>query len=572
VSPITYTWGPRIEGDGVVFRLYAPDGKTVGVRVDSATHPMSPRGDGWFDGRVAAKGGAKYKFSIDDKEVPDPASRRQAGDVNDDSVVATSNFAWRNTSWRGRPWHETVIYELHAGLLGGFAGIDVRLGALAALGVTAIELMPIADFPGRRNWGYDGALTYAPDSAYGSPDELRHLIDAAHGHGLMVFLDVVFNHFGPDGNYLADYARDFFHADTHTPWGAAINFDNPAVQRFFIENALYWVHEFHIDGLRLDAVHAINDDGFLKRLAAEVRASVPPERHVHLMIENERNDAALLEDGFDAQWNDDVHHALHVLLTGETQGYYTDYADAPATLLARGLAEGFIYQGQTGPHHGKPRGTPSAHLPPTSFIAFLQNHDHIGNRAFGERLISLADLQALRAAIALLLLSPQIPMLFMGEETGAEDAFLYFSDHRDTELADAVREGRRAEFAHFPAFADPQQRERIPDPNAPETFEQSRPSSGPDAQWRALYTELLALRKRMIVPRLPGARSGKARVVGEKAVVTQWSLGDGAVLTLAVNLGTAAASAALPTTAPIWGVADGDRIAARSTLCWLETQ
>jgi maltooligosyltrehalose trehalohydrolase len=487
-------------------------------------------------------------------------------------VVTASDYAWRNTSWRGRPWHETVIYELHAGLLGGFAAIEAGLGALATLGVTAIELMPIADFPGRRNWGYDGALTYAPDSAYGSPNELRHLIDAAHGHGLMVFLDVVFNHFGPDGNYLTDYARDFFRADTHTPWGSAINFDNPAVQRFFIENALYWVHEFRIDGLRLDAVHAINDDAFLKRLAAEVRASVPPGRNVHLMIENERNDAALLEGGFDAQWNDDVHHALHVLLTGETQGYYADYADAPAAHLARGLGEGFIYQGQTGPHHGKPRGTPSAHLPPTSFVDFLQNHDHIGNRAFGERLISLSDPQALRAAIALLLLSPQIPMLFMGEEGGAEDAFLYFSDHRDPKLADAVREGRRAEFAHFPAFADPQQRERIPDPNAPETFEESRPSDGADARWRALYTELLALRKRMIVPRLPGARSGKARVVGEKAVVTQWSLGDGAVLTLAVNLGTAAASAALPTTAPIWGVADGDRIAARSTMCWLETQ
>jgi maltooligosyltrehalose trehalohydrolase len=566
---IAYRWGPRIERDGVLFRLYAPDGHDVAVVVDGVRHPMQARGSGWYEVRAVAKLGARYKFAIDGKLVPDPASRQQAGDVNDASVVTATDYAWRNTAWRGRPWHETVIYELHAGLMGGFAGIEAQLSEFAALGVTAIELMPIADFPGQRNWGYDGALTYAPDRTYGSPDELRDLIDAAHGHGLMVFLDVVFNHFGPDGNYLADYARDFFHAEKQTPWGAAINFENPAVQRFFIENALYWVHEFRVDGLRLDAVHAINDDGFLKRLAAEVRAGVPADRHVHLMIENERNDAALLEDGFDAQWNDDIHHALHVLLTGETQGYYADYADKPVELLARGLADGFIYQGQVGPHHGKPRGTSSRHLQPSSFVSFLQNHDHIGNRAFGERLIALADPDGLRAAVALLLLCPQIPMLFMGEEHGAQDPFFYFSDHRDPGLANAVREGRRAEFAHFPAFADPQKRAQIPDPNAGETYERSRPQAG-DGFWLPHYKALLDLRRKLIVPRLAGARAGKAQVVGDKAAIVHWMMGDDARLTLATNLGTSAASGELPKTTPVWGTQDGDRIAARSTLCWLE--
>jgi maltooligosyltrehalose trehalohydrolase len=562
-------WGPRLEADGTRFRLWAPDRDDVRIEIgNAASHPMKSLPDGWREAFQFAPPGTPYRFRIGDTAVPDPASRAQRGA---DSVVADpASYRWRNAAWRGRSWEETVLYELHPGLMGGFKGIAERLPALADLGVTAIELMPIAQFPGARNWGYDGVLPFAPDETYGAPDDLKRLIDEAHGLGLMVFLDVVYNHFGPDGNYLPLYAKRFFREDRHTPWGAAIDFHQPAVTRFFVENALYWVREFRIDGLRFDAVHAIRDDGFLHDLAREIRAAVPG-RAVHLVVENENNDAALLEQSFDAQWNDDFHHALHVLLTGESAGYYADYAHDPAAKLARALGEGFVYQGEPSHNCGRPRGTASAHLPPASFVAFLQNHDHTGNRAFGERLSVLADPAALDAATALLLLCPQIPLLFMGEETGTRDPFLYFSDHGDPALAEAVREGRRAEFAKFPEFADSEKRARIPDPNAPETFEQSRPRSCAAAHAsRMLYTSLLALRREQIVPRLRGARSEGACAIGDKAVVAAWRLGDGARLTLACNLDADAVSTKLPRGAPVWGQAGGDNVPAFATLCWIE--
>jgi maltooligosyltrehalose trehalohydrolase len=566
-----FSWGPHIRDDGTLFRLWAPSCENVSLEVAGRSPlAMNAAKEGWREIICDAPPGTRYRFLIGDRPVPDPASRAQAGDCGGMSVVPDADYPWRCTDWRGRPWEETVLYELHPGVMGGFRVLAARLPDLAELGVTAIELMPVADFSGARNWGYDGVLPFAPDETYGTPDDLRFLVDAAHTHGLMVFLDVVYNHFGPEGNFLPLYAPGFFHPDRHTPWGSAIAYDRPEVRRFFIENALYWLQEFRIDGLRLDAVHAIRDRGFLRALARDIRAAIPAGRFVHLVVENEDNDADLLERDFDAQWNDDLHHALHVLLTGETAGYYADFADRPAEKLARALKEGFVYQGQYSGNCGGPRGHPSAHLPPTAFVAFLQNHDHVGNRAFGERLTVFADPAALRAATALLLLMPQIPLLFMGEECGAREPFLYFCDHADPALADAVREGRRAEFKKFPEFDDPEKRAHIPDPNALSSFERSRPRfDGPDAaEKHILIRDLLALRHRHIIPRLKGARAEGAEALGEKAVIAHWRMGGGGLLTIACNLGGEAVAAPLPGEAPLWGAA-AERLSPYTTLCWL---
>jgi malto-oligosyltrehalose trehalohydrolase len=523
------------------FRLWAPGQQAVSVAIDGGqTVAMKSRDGGWFEAELECPAGSRYNYVLGNgQNVPDPAARAQECGVHGASVVVDPNaYTWRHPDWRGRPWEEAVLYELHPGLCGGFAGVADRLPALKALGVTAVELMPINDFPGARNWGYDGVLPYAPAAAYGTPNELKALIDTAHGLELSMLLDVVYNHFGPDGNYLGAYAPQMFRSDIKTPWGSAIDFRRPEVRRFFTENALYWLMEYRFDGLRFDAVHAISEADWLDEMAAEVRARVEPGRHVHLVLEHEGNVAGHLTAGFDAQWNDDFHHVMHVLLTGEHEGYYSDYAVDPAQKLARSLAEGFIYQGQASQYRGgKKRGTPSAHLPPTAFVNFLQNHDQIGNRALGERLTALADPVALEAAIALLLLSPQIPMLFMGEEEASATPFFYFTDHHDA-LADAVREGRRAEFASFAAFADPARRETIPDPNAAQTFEASRPSGdGAHAVTRhSFYRELLARRHAEIVPRLKGTRSLGAVAIGSHAVAARWQLGDGATLSLAINL------------------------------------
>jgi len=503
---------------------------------------MQPQGDGWFVAIAPCTAQTRYRYRVrPDLAVPDPASRAQAGDVHDPSLVIDPRaYAWRNADWRGRPWHETILYEAHAGLLGGFAGLTQRLPELAALGITALELMPVADFPGPRNWGYDGVLPFAPDRAYGTPDELKALIDQAHGLNLMVFLDVVYNHFGPDGNYLGAYASPFFRNDVTTPWGPAIDFSRPQVRRFFIENALYWLMEYRFDGLRLDAVHAIGDAGWLDELATEVRQTIEPGRHVHLVLEHDGNAASHLTRGFNAQWNDDAHHVLHVLLTGEGDGYYGDYADAPAQHLARCLAEGFAYQGEPSPYRdGESRGQPSAHLPPTSFVLFLQNHDQVGNRAFGERLNQLCPSDSLMAATALLLLSPQIPLLFMGEEWDSTSPFLFFTSHNDA-LAAAVRDGRRREFARFPAFASAEGQSRIPDPNDPATFLASHPlppGSTASRTWHDLVRYLLTIRREAIVPHLPGARAVQSRAIGAAAVHTTWRLGDRSTLAIVANIG-----------------------------------
>ena len=533
--------------DRTRFRLWAPAQRTVAVEIDgAATVPMARGRDGWFESEAPCGAGTRYRFELDDgRRVPDPASRGQAGDVHDPSlVIDPSAYRWKHARWAGRPWATTVFYELHVGAMGGFAGVQAALPALADLGVTAVELMPINDFPGQRNWGYDGVLPFAPDRAYGTPDDLKALIDAAHGLGLMVFLDVVYNHFGPDGNYLGLYAPDFFRSDLATPWGSAIDFRRPQVCEFFIQNALYWLMEYRFDGLRFDAVHAICVPGWLDEMAAVVRRTVEPGRYVHLVLEHDGNAAEHLRRDFNAQWNDDAHHVLHVLLTGERDGYYADYADRAADKLARCLAEGFVYQGDPSPYRkGASRGTPSADLPPIAFVLFLQNHDQIGNRPFGDRLTLHADAEALRAAIALQLLCPQVPLLFMGEETASRAPFLFFTDHHG-ELARAVREGRRREFASFKGFQPGEKADAIPDPNARATFEASRPhaDAASGEAWRAYYKRLLALRASVLVPNLAATRAIAAAAVGPAAAVATWSLASRHVLRLAINLGTESCS------------------------------
>ncbi|WP_256829543.1 malto-oligosyltrehalose trehalohydrolase [Pseudomonas sp. Pse1] len=539
----TWTHGAvMLDAQHTRFALWAPDAFYVSLElVDGQSLPMLPQPDGWFVIKARCPAGTRYRFSIDgEHNVPDPASRAQVeGPDSASMVVDPLTYHWQHSAWQGRPWHQAVIYELHVGLLGGFGAVRGHLPRLVELGITAIELMPLAQFPGERNWGYDGVLPYAPQSSYGSPDELKQLIDAAHGLGLAVILDVVYNHFGPDGSYQHQYASPFFRQDHQTPWGAAIDFRRREVRDFFIDNALMWLLEYRFDGLRLDAVHAIQDQDFLQDLAKRVRQQVDPGRHVWLTVENEHNQASLLQQGYDGQWNDDGHNALHVLLTGETEAYYADFSQQPCALLARCLSQGFVYQGHPD-RHGKARGEPSGHLPPTAFILFLQNHDQIGNRAFGERLQKLCPPAALHAATVLLLLSPMIPLMFMGDEVAASEPFLFFTSHQG-ELAQAVREGRRNEFASFKAFADTHVRQRIPDPNARVTFEASRP------QWRdeenpthALYRQLLQVRQRELSERLPGTRALGATVLGPQALSARWQLGDGSVLCIELNLGPGA--------------------------------
>lgn len=575
-------FGAEYLGNGRTrFRLWAPLAKTVAVELDGQRRvPLSPStsSEGWFEVETDCMPLTQYHYvlmsQIDGEiSVPDPASRFQAGDVHADSVVVDASvYEWQTLEWRGRPWHETVLYELHVGALGGFAGVIQRLPELAELGITAVELMPVSEFPGAYNWGYDGVLPYAPDASYGTPEQLKQLIDTAHGLGMMVFLDVVYNHFGPDGNYLASYSP-FFRNDTTTPWGQTIDFRRPEVDDFFTQNALYWLQEYRFDGLRLDAVHAIGDAAWLKRLARKVHAAIAQEdeeiglakRHVHLVLEHDGNAASLLDGGrtdadlaetYEAQWNDDGHHVLHVLLTGESGGYYADYADQPAEKLARCLREGFIYQGEASPYRDNElRGEPSAQLPPTAFVLFLQNHDQIGNRGLGERLTALADPAALRAAQALLLLSPQIPMLFMGEEYGAPQPFYYFTSHADEKLADAVRNGRRKEFSRFPEFADPAALDALPDPNSFSTFMASIPqpvspeedkSAGQSMGW---CYRLLQIRRQAITPHLPGIVSLDAQAIGSAAVTARWRLGNGRVLNITLNLSVDAVSGSLETLA-----------------------
>ena len=572
-------FGTRIvEGQGVRFRIWAPDAPDAGVELclegpggGQEFLPMRPLADGWFECISDRAGpGSRYRFRIaHDLLVPDPASRFQAGDVHGPSVVVDPEaFVWPDPDWRGRPWEEAVFYELHVGAFspaGTFAGVIERLDYLAGLGITAIELMPVADFPGRRNWGYDGVLPFAPHRGYGGPEDLKRLVAEAHQRSIMVFLDVVYNHFGPEGNYLYVYGGKTLFTERHrTPWGDAVNFDGPGsrgVRDFFIHNALYWLNEYHLDGLRLDACHAIFDDSspdILEEIALAVRRGPGRERLVHLVLENDANragylarDAARAPKYYAAQWNDDLHHACHVLLTGEKTGYYRDYAETPLRHLGRCLAEGFAYQGEPSPYRqGVRRGERSRHLPLTAFVSYLQNHDQIGKRAQGERLSLLTDESRLRLAAALLLLAPSPPLLFMGEEFAADTPFLFFCDF-GPDLANAVTEGRRREFARFPEFRDPEASRRIPDPNAVETFERSRldwqqAESARGRRFHRLYLNLLALRQEAITPLVANLGGGSAtyRLIGPEALLVRWQPEEGPRLLVLVNF--AAEPVALP--------------------------
>ena len=561
-------FGAQYEEDGSVrFRLWAPAAQQVALSLAGTdTGPrfaLEGRDGGWFElvtNRV--RPGTQYFFQIDHtKQVPDPASRFQPKDVHGPSQLVDPHFFdWQDHTWIGRPWEEAVTYEVHVGAFtpsGTFAALRERLDYLADLGVTALELMPVADFPGQRNWGYDGVYHFAPDSSYGTPEDLKQLIQSAHARDMMVLLDVVYNHFGPEGNYLHSYAPQFFTDRHRTPWGDGINFDGPEsqpVRSFFIHNALYWLLEYHFDGLRLDAVHAITDEStpdILSELAESVRSAIPQDRHVHLILENDRNQAHYLQPhancqprAYTAQWNDDIHHALHVLVTGEHDGYYADYSKCPRDQVGRCLVEGFSYQGEASTYRrGLQRGESCEGLPLSAFVSFLQNHDQVGNRAFGERIIKIARPRAVRVAMAILLLAPSPPLLFMGEEFGAESPFLFFCDF-EKQLAAAATAGRRNEFAHFVTFSDVAARARIPDPSSAATFEASRLdwnalSQPRHQEWLSFYRDLLSLRRQHVIPRISAGCSIKAgyEALGEHGLSAHWDFQDQSQLCLIANLG-----------------------------------
>ncbi|MEH2482897.1 maltooligosyltrehalose trehalohydrolase [Nitrobacteraceae bacterium AZCC 2146] len=546
------SFGPRLTKTGTIFRLWAPAANRVDVMLDKI-YPLTRGEDGWFSAEIpGVRAGATYRFHIDGVgNVPDPGSAFQPQDIAGPSeVIDHAAYAWRATDWRGRPWQETVLIETHAGTFtpeGTYRAMIDKLDHLVATGITALELMPLADFAGRHNWGYDGVLWYAPDCAFGRPEDLKALIDEAHLRGLMVFLDVVYNHFGPEGNYLGQYAPQFF-GDAHTPWGSAIDYRVPQVRAFAIENAVSWLRDYRFDGLRLDAVHAIPEQGeipMLHELSREVgKFAADSSRLIHLVLENDDNRATLLDPvtnpprgKYRAQWNDDYHHAWHVLLTGEDKGYYSDYAPRPIDHVVRALASGFAYQGEPSPHRdGALRGEPSGQLEPIAFVNFLQNHDQIGNRALGDRLEAIARPKAIEAALAITLLAPMVPMLFMGDEWGSKTPFPFFCDFRG-ELADAVRNGRRKEFSSaYEKYGD-----EIPDPLDESTFQSAvldwnNRDSASGQQRLKLVRELLSLRKQHIMPRLAGARFGAAKAADNSILTAHWRMGDGATLHLLANL------------------------------------
>ncbi len=545
-------FGPLLQDDGTTFRLWAPGAQRVDVVLDTP-RTMTRENDGWYRLHCPGIGAdTHYRFRIDGElDVPDPGSDFQPEDISGPSrIVDHGAYHWRAEGWRGRPWHDAVVIETHVGTFtpdGTYRAMIDRLDHLVETGITALELMPLADFPGRWNWGYDGVLWYAPDSTYGTPDDLKTLVDEAHLRGLMVLLDVVYNHFGPEGNYLGRYAPQFF-SQAETPWGSAIDYSVPQVRAFAIENALHWLRDYRFDGLRLDAVHSIVEPGAaqmlreLSRAAGELAALT--SRHIHLVLENDDNRAAVLDSSIDppdgryrAQWNDDYHHAWHALLTGEHHGYYADYADKPLQHVVRALSSGFAYQGEPSPHRdGQARGEPSGNLPPAAFVNFLQNHDQTGNRPLGERLDALASPAAVEAALAVLLLAPMPPMLFMGEEWGSRVPFLFFCDFGG-DLADAVRNGRRREFRH----AYEMYGEGIPDPLDAQTFRRAKldwlTCQSRTGKARLGYVrELLAIRAEKIRPHLDELTFGSANAEDSGLVSASWTHRRGSDLLLYANL------------------------------------
>lgn len=564
-------FGAEPRNGGTRFKIWAPKCRSMQLKLKGRRTllDMDAVGDGWHRLDVeGVKPGTLYKYVLPDgTEIPDPASRHQPGDVNGFSeVIEPRSFAWTDVEWRGRPWEEAIIYELHVGTFtpeGTFSAATARLDHLVELGITAIQIMPLADFYGKFNWGYDGVMWFAPDASYGRPEDLKAFIDAAHRRSIMVFLDVVYNHLGPHGNYLPAIAPIFTKAHK-SPWGEALNFDGrgaAVVRELVVESALYWVNEFNFDGLRFDAVHAITDDSsthILEVLAARIRSS-RPHRYVHLIIENSENQEIWLRRNscsepvhYTAQWNDDVHHLLHAAATGENTGYYADFDNLEdrCDKLGRALAEGFAYQGEMKPHEGMKRGEPSGGLPATAFVVYMQDHDQVGNRVKGDRITNLANDDAIKALTAVYLLSPQIPMLFMGEEWASRQPFPFFSDV-PAELRDTVRKGRHEELKGTPEHEDPSKPdvEEAVDPTSAKTFASAKldwDSLAEDthAAWLEHYRALIDVRKMEIIPRLEGQEgfASDYEVLGPKAVRVGWRMGDGSTLRLYANLNADAQS------------------------------
>jgi len=565
-----------VHEQAVRFRVWAPHAKAVAVKItapEEKTFPLQSNGGGYFEGRLEGVAEhARYFYVLDGtKTRPDPASRFQPDGVHGPSaVVDPGAFSWTDQAWKGMALRDYILYELHVGTFteaGTFDAIIPRLPYLKReLGVTAIELMPVAQFPGTRNWGYDGTYPFAPHNGYGGPAGLKRLIDACHDQGLAVVLDVVYNHLGPEGNYLQDYGP-YFTDRYRTPWGQAINYDGPdsdPVRRYVVGNALYWIGEYHVDALRLDAVHGIFDFSathILQDLAEAVhREGERLHRAVQVIAESDLNDTRVIRPqgcgghGCDAQWNDDFHHALRVLLTKESSGYYQDFTGMAD--LVRAVQEGFVYADRHSTFRRRRHGNSSQEIPPSQFVVFSQNHDQVGNRADGARLSTQLPLSALKAVAALVLLSPNIPLLFMGEEYGERAPFQYFIDHGDPALVEAVRRGRREEFAPFGW-----REEDIPDPQALSTFERSRvrPAVSAESRSRGLlrwYRDLIDARKRfpMLGAGIPGHHRAWSDEGGSVLLLHRW-LEEGPSALLVINFDPAPQSIRLHRPGGTWRLA-----------------
>jgi maltooligosyltrehalose trehalohydrolase len=556
----TLPFGANVERDGTRFRIWAPDAKEVAVAIEGdapATHPMQRGAGGYHHAHVAGVGdGTRYRFVLDGNAVPDPASRSQPDGVTSASqVVDPHAFAWSDDDWNGVALEQLVIYELHIGTftsMGTFDAAIPRLDDLVALGVTAIEIMPIADFAGTRNWGYDGVALFAPAAVYGGAAGFKRLVDAAHRRGLAVILDVVYNHLGPEGNFLpAISGGRFFNPRHQTPWGDAVNYDGPssaAVRDFVVHNALYWAHEYHVDGLRLDAAHAIIDDSpvhIIREITDRLHALPRPRL---IVAEDDRNERRLVLPanagglGLDAVWADDLHHQLRRFVSGDRDSYFASYRGTIADIVAT-LRRGWFFEGQWSEHHGAPRGTSASGLPPRAFVHCLQNHDQVGNRPFGDRLHESMTLAEYRVLSAVLLLSPYTPMLFMGQEWAASSPFQFFTDF-PRELGALVTAGRRQEFAGFSAYRDSGEHGEIPDPQADDTFLRSRlqwseRGRAPHAQILALYRELLALRATLPALRARERDSFVVGVLHDRALAIRREGPDGSVVLLLAQFGDA---------------------------------
>ena len=545
---------------GVRFNLWAPAARQVELvtapgGASEKLHQAEPIADGWYSITLRDAGaGTLYQWTVNNElVVPDPASRfNPDGPHGPSEVIDPAAFGWNDGNWTGRPWSEVVLYEMHVGTFtdeGTYAAAEGRLQQLVDTGITAVELMPLSDFPGRFGWGYDGVLPYAPHGAYGRPEDLKRFIQTAHRLGLMVFLDVVYNHFGPDGNYLSVYAPQFF-STTHTnPWGVSLNFDNEGsapVRAFFVCNAIHWLQEYRCDGLRLDAVHAIVDDSeldVLDELAITVKQEITG-RHVHLVLENENNEYSRLpkQGRYDAQWNDDFHHVMHTALTGDSNGYYNDYGDQPIELLARSLTHGFLWEGSKRTPEGARLDLRAAPAQPLgAMVNFLNNHDQSGNRAFGERMHAMAPVESMHLATAIMLLSPATPMLFAGEEFGASTPFLYFADWQG-ELCEAVTEGRLRDFGHFAERADGFTGEPPP-PCDPSTFAASKldwaQAAQPDGiEWRSFVTSALRARSQWLTPRADQLLTGAHtfHMLDDRTFALRWRYAEGEVIELLAHL------------------------------------